>query len=103
MPDHTAAQNAAAARKNFAAARTMHRNLRLGRYQGRNSGGDSAYQMRCAAEAAKAAGRDLEGLLWAEHKLAERVSENADAGERRPELRTRLAGLRRELKEKVAA
>lgn len=99
----TRQQFAADARREFAAVRTMRRNLRLGRYQGRNSGGDSSYKMERAAQAARECGRDLEAMLWNEHRLAERLSENRDAGNPRPELVARLASVRRELRKEMTA
>jgi len=88
------AKTIAAARKEFAAARTKHRNLRLGRYEGRNNGGDSTYNITRATALARECGRELEGLLWAEHRDSERISENRDAGQDRPELRAKVAGYR---------
>jgi hypothetical protein len=102
MTAKTANTAAAAARKEFAAARTKSRNLRLKRYEGRNNGGDTTRNMELAGKFAREAGRTLEGLLWAEHRLAERVSEARDNGVDRPELRARLAGYRREIAALVA-
>lgn len=85
----------AAAKKAFATCRTMRRNRRLGLYQGRNGGGDGAEASEDYAGhiLRRLRGTDawrLEGMLWAEHKLAERISENRDAGHDRPELRARI-------------
>lgn len=86
-------------RKHFAAVRTMNRNVRLGRYDGRNNGGDTRYRLDAAEQMARTLPRELHGLVWAEHRLAERISENRDAGQERPELRARLAADRRRIRE----
>lgn len=100
----TTAEKVAETRKCFARSRTMSRNLRLGRYEGRNGGGGGAtgYERR-AEELARECGGELESLLWVEHRLAARVSENADLGHRRPELRARLVRVRRELRALVGS
>jgi|1185.fasta_scaffold1169179_2 hypothetical protein len=86
-------------RKYLSAVRWMARNRRLGRYQGRNNGGDSTYAMTEAERLTKQLPRKLQGLVWAEHRLSARISENRDAGVDRPELKVRLRNLRREIKE----
>lgn len=88
----------AAARKEFATARAMARHLRLGHYQGRNNGGDFSRNIATADALTRAMPKNLAGLLWAEHRLALRISENRDMGNDRPELRARLAGYRREIR-----
>lgn len=93
-----------AARQHFSTARSMHRNLRLGLYQGRNGGGEGAsYHVRRAGELAAQLGHPLEGMLWSEHRLAERISENRDQGTERPELQARMTRKRRELRKLAAA
>jgi len=98
MTTHPHTKTVADARKEFAAARTKHRNLRLKRYEGRNNGGDATYNLERATALVAGLPRELQGLLWAEHRLAERVSENRDAGQARPELAKRLAGYRRQIR-----
>lgn len=104
MPEPTLDQPATAvrqARNHLAAARTIERNQRLRRYNGRNAGlTESAlsHHYGAAAIAESALPRELRGLLWAEHDLAERLSVARDCGQNRPELRKRLAATRRELK-----
>lgn len=87
-----------AVREHFAAARAMHRSERLGKYQGRNGGGDSSWHMAEAEHLADTLRRQLRGALWAEHRLAERISENRDADNERPELRARMTRYRREIR-----
>lgn len=100
---NTTAEHLAAARADFAVARSMHRNLRLKRYEGRNGGGDSTLRIESATAHARELPRALEGLVWAEHRLAERISENNDMGQPRPELRARMTGMRRELRAAVTS
>lgn len=92
---------AARARSYFAKARTVKRNQRLGRYQGRNSASTDR-ELRATLKAARrcqlACDRRVQGLLQAENDLAERVSINRDAGQDRPELRARLNRVRAELR-----
>lgn len=100
----TTAETVAQVRKHFSAARAMNRNLRLGHYQGRNGGGSAAVtHEREAAKLARTLGRELEGMLWAEHQLAERISLARDMGQERPELRERMTRYRRELRLLLAA
>jgi hypothetical protein len=82
-----------------AGIRTMSRNLRLGHYQGRNSGGDSSWKERERDDLLRDLPRSLQGHLTAEHDLAMRVSENRDAGQDRPELRARLTDHRRAIRD----
>lgn len=100
----TTAETTAKIRKHFSAARAMNRNLRLGHYQGRNGGGGAAVtHERLAAELARTLPRELQGKLWAEHQLAERISLARDMGQERPELRERMTRYRRELRQLVQA
>jgi hypothetical protein len=87
-----------AARKDFSAARTMTRNRRLGRYQGRNGGGDASYHLRSAAAHLSFLSARVQGLLTEEHKLAKRLSENKDVGQNRPELQARLNEVRKQIR-----
>lgn len=88
------------ARKHFAAARSMRRNLRLRLYQGRNNGGSAnEYHERQGWDLIRDLPRDLEGLLTAEHRLAERISVNRDLGHERPELRARMVDIRRSIRD----
>lgn len=92
----------AKARKLFAEVRTIERNTRMGRYQGRNSRSTENLlkaKVDGAGKAARDAGHSLEGKLWAEHRMAIRVSEARDAGQDRPELKARLKADRREIAE----
>lgn len=98
MPENTAASTVTKVRKLQSSIRTMNRNVRLRRYQGRNSGGDTTYLQGQVDTLLPTLSRQLQGLLTHEHKLAERISENRDQGMDRPELRARMTGLRREIK-----
>lgn len=90
-------------RKLQSSIRTLNRNVRLHRYEGRNRGGDTTYLQAQVDVLLPTLPRRLQGLLTHEHKLAERISENRDAGHARPELRARMTGLRSEIKEAVNA
>lgn len=94
----TTAETVTQVREHFAAVRTMKRNLRLGHYQGRNNGGDYTWREDRAWKLIFTLPRELQGLLTSEHKLALRISENNDLGNKRPELRARLVTIRREIK-----
>lgn len=98
----TTAALLAEARTNFAAVRTMDRNRRLRRYEDRNGGGDTTMRLRRAESAVAGLPRNLQGMVWAEHRLAARLAENRDAGQDRPELRARMSRLRRDLRDAVA-
>jgi hypothetical protein len=89
-------------RRHHAASRTMQRGLRLRLYQGRNGGGmtylwhdKDAEAMLAQMEADEGGRSELASLLRSEHDLALRVSENRDLGNDRPELKARLAAVRR--------
>lgn len=99
-PQH---RNAAEARRLFAKVRSMKRNLRLGLYQGRNGGGDFAGALARAEQLVRELPRDLQGMLWSEHRLADRLSENRDVGQPRPELQARMTRQRRDLRARLAA
>lgn len=99
----TTATTAAQVRKHYSAVRTMMRNTRLGRYEGRNNGGDYTYRQRQGDELLATLPHRLQGLLTHEHKLAIRLGENQDLRQDRPELRDRMTTLRRELREEVAS
>jgi hypothetical protein len=96
------------ARRADAAAYVIERNLRLGRYQGRNSRSTEAtldmHRQRFDAEVGVIVGefgddgRLVGGLLTTERDLRRRVGEARDAGERRPELAARLARVRTNLR-----
>lgn len=104
MPATTSpAATVAQIRAEFAKVRTMKRNLRLGMYEGRNNGGNYDYALDRAEKAARDLPRALEGALWAEHRLALRISENRDAGQDRPELRARLAATRKSIRDMTPA
>lgn len=88
----------AAARKALAKVRTIRRNQRLGRYQGRNSASTESLVARELAKAHRATEqlpRQLGSAIWNEHGLATRISLGQDNGQRRPELRERLTAARR--------
>ena len=91
------------ARKNFAAARTIERNWRLKRYSGRNSNATTethAWKLRLAHEAVSRCDRKAQGLLTAEHKLAQRIAMCKDTiSWDRPELVARLRATRAELRQ----
>lgn len=91
--------NAKKVRRLQASIRTMHRNVRLDRYQGRNGGGDTTYLQSQVDALFPSLSHKLQGLLTSEHKLAERISENQDLGNPRPELRARLVNLRHQIRE----
>ena len=89
------------ARKHLARIRDIERNIRLRRYNGRNSTAThTTLTLHYGKVAALEHGlpKELRGLIWAEHDLAARVSLNRDAGQDRPELRKRLADIRRDIK-----
>jgi hypothetical protein len=93
-------------RKHYAAQRTINRNMRLRRYQGRNSASTIANLDRhrdLANDALRTLPHRLQGLLWEEHNLADRISANADDGHRRPELRNRIRVLRNVIRTEVGA
>lgn len=95
----TTAKTVADAREAFASVRTMKRNVRLGRYEGRNNGGDHTFPERRAWELVATLPRQLQGHLTAEHGLAERLSYARDHHQERPELKARLNAHRRLIKE----
>lgn len=83
----------------------IERNIRLGRYQGRNSRATEAVattaerRIDTAIRRLLDAGeREVVGLLTAEMDLRRRISRSRDEGTDRPELRARLAQVRRSLK-----
>jgi hypothetical protein len=103
----TVEQLIASARAAAASARTIDRNRRLGRYQGRNSAATDEWYHRLVAQMHSdqadlvALGGDARlaaGWIKAEDDLARRVSEARDQGQPRPELRARLTGARRTLR-----
>lgn len=93
------------ARKALANVRTIDRNERLGLYTGRNceavEAGRRAY-LREFETASNDLDRRIVGLVWGEHRDAERVSRAKDDGQDRPELRDRLNRTRRTLREALA-
>lgn len=94
------AQLAQIARQHLSRARAMQRNLRLDRYQGRNGGGRGAASLEAAAEVItrQLHSHKLQSLIWAEHRLAARLSEARDTRQLRPELKARMTRLRREMR-----
>lgn len=104
------------ARRHFMAARRITRAMRLAHYQGRNSRSTYATRdahLRQAANAARTAGqlaggrrspvgRELEGRLWAEHRLAGRLGQARDDQTIRPELAARQAACRRAIRALIA-
>lgn len=90
------------ARRHLARVRDIDRNLRLRRYEGRNSDFTDATLNYHADEATKLIDqlpRGTASLIRDEHALALRVSRARDRGEDRPELRERLNNARRSLRQ----
>jgi len=100
------------ARKADASLAAMERNIRLGRYQGRNSSATTELMIRRRHQRDQAlrelyalggsSGRRLVGCLMAEAGLRRRVSIAREEGQARPELRERLALARRRVRLELA-
>jgi hypothetical protein len=80
-------------REHYARARTIERNRRLRRYDGRNGNLTAealSHHYERAAMHERVLPRELAGLLRSEHGLRLRLSEARDLGQDRPELKKRL-------------
>lgn len=86
-------------RKHFSAARTMKHNSRIGLYQGRNRGGDHTHHETAALKLMADLPRKLQGDLWAEYQIGDRLNQNHEAGVARPELSLRLRNTQRAIRE----
>lgn len=95
----------AAARKSLASARTIERNVRLKRYNGRNAYSTEDALRRHEREADEAMALlplHVASAIRDEHQLASRISEDKDENGRRPgsrpELQRRLRSARSQIK-----
>ena len=94
------------ARAHLTSARRIESNRARGLYNGRNASAQDAHLTDLYGRAAlelRGTPRHLVGAVWAEHDLAGRLAAARRLEQDRPELRERLAAVRRELREEVTA